>query len=62
MLYLKNNTGDNECLLLLFNKLDRLDKERVYHMTSAEKYAGKPPPNSIEVPPMLEQAERTITY
>jgi len=47
----------------LFVNLDRLDRERVNYVISAEKFAGRPPSNgAYEWSPSLEKTGRTITY
>ena len=47
----------------LFNKLDKLDVERVRLMVAAEKYAGRAPPKGTYAwSPLLEKVGQTITY
>jgi len=46
-----------------FDRLDRLDQERICYMRAAENYAGLPPANgAYEWSPSLEKAGQTITY
>ena len=55
--------GDEAKVRIEFEKLDKLDAERVQYMISAENYAGKPPPNGIYAwSPSLEKTGCTITY
>ena len=61
--HIQSFPGEQVKLNTIFGKLDRLDKERVQYMISAENHAGRPPPNGIYAwSPTLEKSGRVVTY
>ena len=58
-----HESHDEVEVMRLFNKLNRLDRERVNYMVSTENYSGRPPSNGVyEWSSILKKSGRTITY